>query len=316
MTRIGDIGTSKYISWSPKASFYVSLALIKRVGLINMKFLDQYIKSDLIQHELWRRTIHVAFPKKINLCEIGECRITTPKEKEQQKIADFLTTVDEKIEKLEAKKKAFEKYKKGVMQAIFNQKIRFKKPDGSNYPDWEEKKLGDLFHEQTERKADKKFELLSVTTNNGITKQTSSNKRDNSSADTSNYKVVNVGDIVYNTMRMWQGASGISDFNGYVSPAYTVIRLVDGSANFFQYLFKQPRVIFNFFRYSQGLTSDTWNLKFHHFSTVEVTIPTNTTEQEKIAEFLTALDNKINLINNQLEQAKLFKKSLLQRMFV
>ena len=98
MTRIGDIGTSKYISWNVKASFYVSLALLKQSYLINTLFLNQYIKSNDFQKELHKRTIHVAFPKKINLGEIGKCLIKVPSDKEQQKIAKFLSAIDDKID--------------------------------------------------------------------------------------------------------------------------------------------------------------------------------------------------------------------------
>ena len=72
---------------------------------------------------------------------------------------------------------------------------------------------------------------------------------------------------------MWQGASGVSRFEGIVSPAYTVIVLRKGDPRFFSYLFKMPRTIYDFYRYSQGLTSDTWNLKFHHFAEIEVLVP-------------------------------------------
>jgi type I restriction enzyme S subunit len=98
MTRIGDIGTVKYIDWNVNASFYVSLALIKSNNDNNSKYLAQYISSDKFQNELWNRTIHVAFPKKINLGEIGECLLKIPCIEEQTKIANFLSSIQEKIE--------------------------------------------------------------------------------------------------------------------------------------------------------------------------------------------------------------------------
>ena len=97
MTRIGDIGTSRLIDWDVKASFYVSLALIKQNSNYNSVFLNQYISSVNYQKELWANTIHVAFPKKINLGEIGKCKINLPTLPEQQKIAHFLSGIDGKI---------------------------------------------------------------------------------------------------------------------------------------------------------------------------------------------------------------------------
>ncbi|HMS92654.1 MAG TPA: restriction endonuclease subunit S, partial [Candidatus Saccharibacteria bacterium] len=141
MTRIGDIGTAKYVSWNVRASFYVSLALIKQSNKYNSEFLDQYIKTDTFQNELWRRTIHVAFPKKINLGEIGNCQTYMPAPQEQQKIAEFLTSVDKRIELQDKRVKLLQRYKKGIMQKIFSQQIRFKDENGKDYPDWRKKKL-------------------------------------------------------------------------------------------------------------------------------------------------------------------------------
>jgi type I restriction enzyme S subunit len=119
MTRIGDIGTSRLIDWDVKASFYVSLALLKQNKKINSSYLNQYISSVNFQKELWANTIHVAFPKKINLGEIGKCKIHLPILLEQQKIANFLSGIDEKIESTTQQINQTQTFKKGLLQKMF-----------------------------------------------------------------------------------------------------------------------------------------------------------------------------------------------------
>lgn len=119
MTRIGDIGTSRLIDWDVRASFYVSLALIKIKHGDNSSFIDQYIKSQNFQRELHERTIHVAFPKKINLGEIGFCMIQLPCLEEQTKIANFLSAIDQKIEVVTQQIEQAKQWKKGLLQQMF-----------------------------------------------------------------------------------------------------------------------------------------------------------------------------------------------------
>ena len=158
-------------------------------------------------------------------------------------------------------------YKDKTMQTN-TPKIKFK---GFTEP-WEIRKLSECFNERTERSAN--GELIAVTINSGIVKASELNRHDNSSEDKSNYKVVRVNDIAYNSMRMWQGASGYSKYDGILSPAYTVAIPQEGiNSVFFSYVFKRVDMLHEFRINSQGLTSDTWNLKFTAFSKITTIVP-------------------------------------------
>lgn len=179
---------------------------------------------------------------------------------------------------------------------------------------WIEAKLGDLFTERVECDAD--GEMLSVTMNNGVIKASDNGRYDNSNSDKSHYKVVKVNDIAYNSMRMWQGASGCSAYEGIVSPAYTVVTPVEGiDPHFFACLFKTPAVIKKFRLNSQGLTSDTWNLKFPAFSKISVLYPRDIDEQRKIASFLQRIDEQMTVYQKQFEELKQLKSACLETMF-
>jgi len=119
MTRIGSIGVAKYINWDVNASFYVSLALIKKSRKINNEYLCHFMNSSFFQSELWKRTIHVAFPQKINLGEIGDCLIKIPSFTEQTKIANFLSSIDEKIKVEKSLLQQYESQKKYLLANLF-----------------------------------------------------------------------------------------------------------------------------------------------------------------------------------------------------
>lgn len=254
----------------------------------------------------------------INKKYFFEIPMVKPPLKEQQKIAQILITWDKAIAQQEALILAKEQLKKGLMQKLLSGDVRFAGFDEA----WEEVRLGDIFEERSRRYKELKSEeieiyreLLSVGINSGVTKRSENDAKDNSSSDKSNYKLLNENDISYNTMRMWQGASGISPMKGIVSPAYTIVYLKDDYCiEFFGLLFKMHRVIFDFYRYSQGLTSDTWNLKYPHFSEVKVKIPTTKAEQQKIAQVLTTADKEITLLKEELETLKEQKRGLMQRL--
>jgi type I restriction enzyme S subunit len=139
-------------------------------------------------------------------------------------------------------------------------------------------------------------------------------RKDTSSADKSKYLHICPGDIGYNTMRMWQGVSGLSQIEGIVSPAYTIVTPDDSlDPEFVALLFKYPPIVHLFYRYSQGLVSDTWNLKFRHFSEVRVRLPEKK-EQKDIAAVFRPVDEELSLLRQQLAAFKEQKKGLMQQL--
>ena len=119
MTRIGDIGRATYVNFSEKIAFYVSLALFKCRERLNGEYLRHYISTDQFQKELWERTLHIAFPKKINTGEIGECSILLPPVNGQIKIAAVCSSVDKKIQSSEKELSLLQFMKAGLLQQLF-----------------------------------------------------------------------------------------------------------------------------------------------------------------------------------------------------
>lgn len=159
------------------------------------------------------------------------------------------------------------------------------------------------------------MELLSVTISEGVVPRADIEGKDNSSEDKSNYKVVHVGDMVYNTMRMWQGASGLSAYNGIVSPAYTILKdAAKFDHEFMASLFKTEWLINEFRKNSQGLTSDTWNLKYPQIAAIKVRLP-SVQEQHHIATFLSLIDSRITAQRKIVELLKKHKRGLLRDVF-
>ena len=196
-------------------------------------------------------------------------------------------------------------------QGVVAPKLRF----SGFSEDWELVRIGDVYAERSERGAEN-MDLLSVTMTDGVKMRSDIEGKDNSSEDKSNYKIVYTGDMVYNSMRMWQGASGISPYDGIVSPAYTILKpRIPISNGFFAALFKNERLINAFRKNSQGMTSDTWNLKYPQIETIKIHIPT-VSEQEKIAEFIALIDAKISKQRILVDSLKKYKRGVIYELFV
>ena len=157
------------------------------------------------------------------------------------------------------------------------------------------------------------MELLSVTMNDGVMPRSEIEGKDNSSEDKSNYKVVCKDDMVYNSMRMWQGANGVSNYDGIVSPAYTVLMPIEEIDNrYFAALFKTSNLINEFRKNSQGLTSDTWNLKYPQIRPIRLYIP-SLREQHKISAFIDALEERIGKQRQLVDALKKYKRGAIRQ---
>lgn len=282
------------------------------------EYIDEFIYYSFFKIDEWSiNNTNSGGLLSVNMPLLVKQGFLTPCKEEQQAIATYFLTLDSKIQSTSKKLASLKKLKSASLVAMFPQngesmpKVRFKGFEG----EWSTNNLGSIFAERIE--SNENGEMLSVTMNNGIIRSSDNGRFDNSNSDKSKYKVVKIGDIAYNSMRMWQGASGVSQYEGIVSPAYTVVTpSVDVDTDFFGYLFKTDDVIRLFKLNSQGLTSDNWNLKYPAFSRICVSYPESKEEQQAIATFFRSLDRKIALETARLEKLKQIKLACLDKMFV
>ena len=248
---------------------------------------------------------------------LASVTLTIPSKQEQEKIASFLCTVDNSIKQLTKKEKLLREYKKGVMQKIFSQEIRFKDDEGSEFPEWIERKLGDfLIHKSIKNKEKKVNLVLSVSNKKGfISQEEQFDGYEVASKDLSNYKIVDNGDYAYNPSRINVGSiARLDNFEkGIVSPMYVVFSLNNLDSNFFNALYNT-----HLFKHlikigCSGSVRD--SLNFNDMADFKIKMPI-LQEQTKIADFLSSVDTKIEQVNKQVNLTKEFKKALLQKMFV
>lgn len=177
--------------------------------------------------------------------------------------------------------------------------------------DWEVVRLGEIYRERKEAGVPG-LPVMSVTLDEGLVPRDSLGRRVESDLAPSQHALAADGDLVYNTMRMWQGASGVATVDCMVSPAYVVAQpngRIDPS--FACFLFKAPSVIGSLFSYSHGITRDRLRLYYENFQEVPIALPP-LAEQRKIAAILSSVDNAITATRKVIEQTKRLKQGLLQ----
>lgn len=276
------------------------------------KLLSYYLKANT-ETQNYKNWVSITSQRSgqpgINATEYCSYRIAVPPIKEQEQICTVLQLWDTAIEKQLELIEKLTLRKRALMQQLLTGKKRLPGFSG----DWKEVKLGEVFDERNETNRDD-LPLLSITGDKGVIYQSDSDKRDISNDDKSKYKRICPNDIGYNTMRMWQGRSALSELEGIVSPAYTIVTpRKNVNVKFMALLIQQPRVVYDFWTHSQGLVSDTLNCKYPDFCQVKVRIPTKQ-EQTAIASVLVQADKEIELANEILANLKSQKRGLMQQL--
>ncbi|HJB17385.1 MAG TPA: restriction endonuclease subunit S [Candidatus Blautia excrementipullorum] len=252
--------------------------------------------------------------------------LSLPSLPEQQKIASFLYTIDEIIQSTESELTAWQERKKGVMQKIFNREVRFKADDGSEFPEWEEKRLGEVTSRVTRRNNNMISDIpLTISGVYGLIDQRKYFNKIVAASDLSNYYLLKNGEFAYN-----RSSSVGYDFGaikrldsceyGAVSTLYVCFSILDENDVCSDYL----RVYFDsniWNKYAASVCAEgarnhgLLNISVNDFFDMPVYIP-SLPEQKRIAECLSALDEVITLTKKELSAWKEFKKGLLQQMFV
>ncbi len=245
---------------------------------------------------------------------IKDIEISIPSKGEQTKIASFLSAVDEKISQLTQKHKLLSQYKQGMMQKLFSQQIRFKADDGSEFGEWDQSELKEVAQINPKvKKLPEKFiyiDLESVEKGQLLLEKNITLSEAPSRAQ----RVLLKGDVLFQMVRPYQQNNYYFELDGqYVaSTGYAQIR-TELNSKFIYYALHEKSFLDEVMNRCTGTSYPAINSS--DLSTIEIGIPC-LEEQTKIANFLSAIDQKIEGMAQQIEQAKQWKKGLLQQMFV
>ena len=289
---------------------------------------DYFIYSQTLTDRYWKwvKTASMRSGQPgINANEYASYSFAVPSLPEQRKIADFLSAVDAVIAAQQAEVDAWEQRKKGVMQKLFSQEVRFKADDGSEFPAWESATVGELFTFVTEKNKD--GHINNVITNSaerGLVPQREYFDKDIAvDGNTKGYTVIRKGDFVYNPRKSTSAPFGpfnIYERNevGIVSPLYTCLTPYDDEmVPYLAWYFKtnrwHPYIVTH--GAQSGARHDRVGMTVALMEGIPVLLP-SLPEQRKIADCLASMDEVIQKSKGELAKWRELKKGLLQQMFV
>ena len=291
--------------------------LNQRVGKIisnnNLDYVYYYLQRNKIIN-LINDKIAGNDPPNLSPQEINSIEFSTPTLQEQTKIADFLGAVDKQLDILNQKKEKLNTYKKGVMQQLFAQQLRFKDNNGNNYPDWQEKNINDVFSFRQGIQCELNQQYLIKNENQyrfiRIIDLTNENEPPRYIYHENTNDIINETDL----FMVRYGTPGLVGYGYRGIIANNLFRLIPNQKvnNLFykyQFDFLNKEII------SLSSSTSMPAISFKSLNKLKVAIP-SIKEQTKIANFLSAIDNQIEAIENQITKTETYKKGLLQQMFV
>jgi type I restriction enzyme S subunit len=279
------------------AQTFTTLVVTLKKELLNPFFLNYILGSPYGAHQALRLVVGGG-KGNLNTGDFKIYPVNFPTLPEQQKIASFLSAVDEKIQQLTKKKALLEDYKKGVMQQLFSGQLRFKDENEKDYPDWEEKRLGAVCKSIKSGKSKSSEDgVIPLYGSTGII-----GKCIESSHQGEFILIARVGANA-GAINLIDDNFGVSD-NTLVVVCTPILEI--GYIYYFLDHYNLNRLI-----YGSGQPLITSGL----LKALKLKLPI-ITEQQKIATYLSGIDNKIEAVNNQITQTQTFKKGLLQQLFV
>jgi type I restriction enzyme S subunit len=320
VTRAGPterVGVVSVVPHSVRSKLMISDKLIrlKSNEENNPLFLGISLSSVKCQNQLQSKTSGLA-KSQTNISQkiLGEVLLKLPSKEEQTKIASFLSAVDEKISQLTKKHELLSQYKQGMMQKLFSQQLRFKADDGSEFREWEEKELKDIAEiNPKSKKLPESFIYIDLESveKGQLLLQKNIELQD---APSRAQRLLAKGDVLFQMVRPYQQNNYYFNLSGeYVaSTGYAQIRTKLDS-KFIYYALHEKTFLDEVMNRCTGTSYPAINSS--DLSSIEILIPC-LEEQTKIANFLSSIDQKIEVVAQQIEQAKQWKKGLLQQMFI
>lgn len=253
--------------------------------------------------------------KKLSMKRLRTLKIAVPPLSEQEEIAEILGTWDRAIEKIDDLIAARERRKKALMQQLLKGKTRV---PGYDSQDWKEKRLGDYFEYFSNRNSGgEQLTVLSCSKVHGIIPQEDKFDKRVASKDTSNYKVVEEGDLVYDPMLLWDGSIGfLKDVQkGVVSPAYYTFKFEGDDLDqvFFEHLLESHYVQYQYEAISQGTNTRRQKAPRQAFLGIEVEVPPRE-ERHAIARILRKLGDELQMLREERDALQRQKKGMMQKL--
>jgi len=253
--------------------------------------------------------------------QLSLLELNLPLKPEQDKIAIFISSIANKLQALKKKRVLIEEYKKAVVQKLFSQELRFKDDFGNTYPDWKDKKLGEVLFEH-KLKSTGQEEVYSVSVHKGLINQVEHLGRSYAASNTDNYNLVQPNDIVYTKSPTGNFPLGIVKQSKIaksviVSPLYGVFTPESkGLGYLLNVYFESPINTSNYLgSLIQKGAKNTINITNSTFLSKKMFLPVSVSEQEKIGSLLSSIDKKIEIVESQLQQVGKWKVGLLQKVF-